>query len=207
MPNGHNATPRFYHPALLLAACGVSAWFYADRPGVWWGVAAVAVAAERAGWAGLMMIQRSILFASLLACACAVAPPAPPTEDDVVRLEAAALAGQREAIRGLFELRARAHGPVTNVGVLEVSDMILGNCARLSPRIFLEALTIDRDFWRLDALLGNCGPELVDMFEAQAAELRARRAALLTVDAASLRETRDASLLELTRSIGRERHP
>jgi hypothetical protein len=45
MPNGHNATPRFYHPALILAACGLAGWFYADRQGLWWAVAAVAAAA------------------------------------------------------------------------------------------------------------------------------------------------------------------
>ena len=45
MPNGHNATPRFWHPALLLAACGFSVWFYADRQGLSWAVAAVAAAA------------------------------------------------------------------------------------------------------------------------------------------------------------------
>src|SRR5262245_13425039 len=77
----------------------------------------------------------SLLVASLLAGACAVAPSAPATEEDVERLEPAAMAGQHEAIRGLFELYTRSDGAVS-----EGIDQVLGTCARLAPQTFLEEL-------------------------------------------------------------------
>lgn len=49
MPNGHNATPRFYHPVLLLIACAVAIWFYGSHRSLWWAGLAL-VAAAGCGW-------------------------------------------------------------------------------------------------------------------------------------------------------------
>ena len=93
---------------------------------------------------------RSLAFALLAACAGA---PELATEDDVLALEAAALAGDRSAIRESFQLRDRIL-PGAN---LEIDDMLLGSTIRRWPRLFLEELQrYDADgSLYLDGILGN----------------------------------------------------
>ena len=69
------------------------------------------------------MISRQLFLAALLSsplCSCAAEGPV--TEADVDSLEAAALAGDRSAVRTLFELRARADGAAA-----ESIDITLGS--------------------------------------------------------------------------------
>ena len=159
------------------------------------------------------MVHRWISAVTLLACACAVRPNAPATEDDVIALEPAAAAGEREAIRALFDVHAQGDGAVA-----EGADMVLGTCARRVPQVFLEELVrfreeLVRNGHRWDLMghvLCNAGIELVDDFAAQAAELEARRAALMTVTTPSLREARDACVsvlreqIEMCRALARQ---
>lgn len=176
----------------------------ARRSGVSWpsnspqdpAIAAAAIAAQRQRrWAGMLMGRRSPFSVLLLMSACAV-HCMPATESELDQLEGAACAGQGEAIRKLFDLRRRSDGAVA-----EAIDMVLGVCARRVPLVFLEELAGHGSLAGLDHMLGNCGPELVDMLDAQGAELAARRDALLTVDVASLREPRDACVSTLQRMI------
>jgi hypothetical protein len=51
----------------------------------------------------------------------------------------------------------------------------------------------------------NCGAELVDDYAGQAAELEARRAALMTVTAPALREARDACVSVLREDVENRR--
>ena len=118
------------------------------------------------------------------------------TEADVLALESSAHAGKREAIRSLFNLQTRSDGAVS-----EYIDIVLGSTIRKNPQVFLEELKRAEKKGRVDALLGNTGPDLVDRFEEQAVELKNRRAALLTVGEASLIEVRDACIRELDRQI------
>jgi len=152
------------------------------------------------------MVHRWILAVALLTCACAVPAHASPTEDDVIALEPAAVAGDREAIRALFDL-ARGDGAIA-----EGADMVLGTCARLVPQVFLEELVgfpksvRSGSAWGgLGYVLCNCGAELVDDYAGQAAELEARRAALMTVTTPALREARDACVSVLREDVENRR--
>jgi len=128
---------------------------------------------------------------------CSGGPPLTPsyaTEDDVVQLEPAALAGDRSAIRALFAMCADG-------AVAESIDDVLGKTVRIAPQVFLEELSsswrgesVRRDGAHAPCLPGLlcCNFDLVDEFQAQAREAEARRAALLAVDAPSLRQFRDA---------------
>lgn len=124
------------------------------------------------------------------------AAPPPATEADVLALESSALAGKREAIRSLFNLQTRSDGAVS-----EYIDIVLGSTIRKYPQLFLEELKRAEKNVRLDALVGNTGPDLVDRFDEQAVELKSRRAALRTVREASLIEVREACIRELDREI------
>jgi hypothetical protein len=124
----------------------------------------------------------------------AASPPA--TEADVSALESSARAGNREAIRALFSLHARSDGAVA-----EYIDIVLGGTIRMHPQVFLEELHLAGRKIRLDSLLGNTGPDLVDRFQEQAVELKKRKAALLTVHKGSLIQLRDECIRELDRQI------
>jgi hypothetical protein len=124
------------------------------------------------------------------------AAPPPATEADVSALKSSALAGDRKAIRSLFNLYPRSDGAVS-----EYIDIVLGGTIRNHPQVFLEELNRASRKIRLDALLGNTGPDLVDRFEEQAVELKSRKTALLTVREASLIEVRDACIRQLDRLI------
>jgi hypothetical protein len=142
--------------------------------------------------------RAAVLAAALAAgSGCANAPtPEPATEDDVIALEPAALAGDRAAVRALFELRCRCDG-----AVLEIDDMILGSTIRPWPQLFLmELQRYERDGGRaayLDGMLCNKGPGLVDEFELQRREALLRIAALQSIDAADLAEVRDRCIATL----------
>jgi hypothetical protein len=124
----------------------------------------------------------------------AASPPA--TEADVSALKSSALVGNREAIRALFSLYARSDGEVS-----ECIDIVLGGTIREHPQVFLEELHRASIKIRLDALLGNTGPDLVDRFQEQAVELKKRKASLLTVHEDSLIQVRDVCIRELDRQI------
>ena len=144
------------------------------------------------------MAQRWILAVTLLSCACTAPPGAAPTEDDVFAVEAAAVAGDREAIRALFDVRNRALGRA----VAEGADMVLGTCARLLPQVFLEELVRNGSVWGgLGYVLCNAGIEFANDSAAQADELEARRAALMTVTTPALLEARDACVSVLDEEI------
>jgi hypothetical protein len=138
------------------------------------------------------VVTGSLVCAVLLGCAAAPASEWA-TEDDVVRLEPGALAGDRAAIRALFELRADG-------AVAEAIDVVLGSTIRPWPALFLQELQRcerRRGPWELDGLLGNNGPALVDEFELQRRESLLRIAALQSVGAAELAELRDRCIAKL----------
>ncbi len=142
-----------------------------------------------------MSYSHSFLLAVLFWCTgCASRAPTFATEDDVVRLEPAALAGDRAAIRALFTMCADG-------AVAEYIDDVLGKTVRVAPQVFLEELassgrgeSVRRQGARALCLphLLCCNFDLVDEFDAQARESEARKLALLTVDEPALRQLRDA---------------
>ncbi len=111
-------------------------------------------------------------------------------------LESSALSGNRENIRALFNLYARSDGSVA-----EYIHIVLGGIICEHPQMFLEELNRFNKKIRLDSLLGNTGPELVDRFQERAVELKRRKAALLTVHDESLIQVRDACIHKLNRQI------
>ena len=141
-------------------------------------------------------IQATLTAVLLVAGSEISAAPPPATEADVLALEASALAGKRDAIRALFNLQTRSDGAVS-----EYIDIVLGSTIRKNPKVFLEELKRSEKKTRLDALVGNTGPDLVDRFEEQAVELKRRREALRTVHEPSLIEVRDACIRELDGEI------
>ncbi len=110
-------------------------------------------------------------------------------------LKKSAEAGDREAVRKLFGFYPRSDGAVT-----EDIDMILGNVARLRPGIFLEELKLSNAGHGKCTNVGNT-LELTDQTDAQLAELRARRKALLSVTELPLRGLRDDCIRKLDHSI------
>lgn len=146
---------------------------------------------------GIMNLLMATIATLLLAAGSETfAAPPSATEADVLALESSALAGKREAIRSLFNLQTRSDGAVS-----ADIDIVLGNTIRKYPQMFLEELKRAEKKDRLDALVGNTGPDLVDRLEEQAVELKSRRAALRAVREASLFEVRDACIRELDRQI------
>ena len=131
----------------------------------------------------------------ILFCGATYAAQADLAESDVMALQQSAEAGDRGAVSKLFGFYPRSDGAVT-----EDIDMILGNVARRHPRLFLEELK------RSNAGHGNCTTvgntlELTDQTEAQLAELRARRKALLSVTDLPLKKLRDNCISELDEDI------
>ena len=109
--------------------------------------------------------------------------------------------GNRIAVREVFALN-------TDGASAETQDIILGTLITVNPRMFLQELqrsektSGDR---YLPGLLGNLGASYVDRIEAQIHELRARKAALLTVHDKSWLKLRNkciASLDEQIKSLG-----
>ena len=147
-------------------------------------------------------MRRTLPLWLVLAAACAEPQPRVATEEDIERLEPAVRAGDRAAIRALFD--CDANGAATT----EYKCAVLGTAIRVAPRVFLEELVrnAQRRDWPvekdgcLDCLLGHC-PELVDDFPAQEAETRLRAAALASVDGEELRVARDACLRVLAAQI------
>lgn len=146
-------------------------------------------------WRWLDTGMRSLSLAiPLLTVTCVQHVPTYATEDDVVRLEPAALAGDRAAIRALFAMCADG-------AVAESIDDLLGKTVRVAPRVFLEELAISgrgeqvrREGARALCLphLLCCNFDLVDEFDARARESEARKMAILQVDEPVLRQLRDA---------------
>lgn len=106
-------------------------------------------------------------------------------------------AGNREAVRTVFALH-------TDGASAETQDIVLGTLITVNPRMFLQELqrsqktTGDR---YLPGLLGNLGYDYVDRFKAQIHELRARKAALLTVHDTSLLQLRNTCVASLDKQI------
>jgi hypothetical protein len=141
-------------------------------------------------------IIKAIMVSLLVVGVPLVAASPPATEADVSALKSSALAGNREAIRALFNLYTRSDGAVS-----EYIDIVLGDTICEHPQVFLEELHRASRKIRLDALLGNTGADLVDRFQEQAVELKKRKAALLTVHEHSLIQVRDTCIRELDRQI------
>ena len=147
------------------------------------------------GYSRWLLLARVLSLAiPLVAAACASRAPTYATEDDVIRLEPAALAGDRAAIRALFAMCADG-------AVAEGINDVLGKTVRVAPQVFLEELassgrgeSVRREGARAPCLPGllMCDFDLVDEFDAQAREWEARKVALLTVDEPALRQLRDA---------------
>ena len=121
------------------------------------------------------------------------------SEEDVFALQPSAEAGDRMAIRKLFEL-----APYSDGAAAEDIDVALGRTIRNHPQLFLEELrrsssaTCDRCF---PGLVGNTGDELVDRFDDQAKELTQRRKALASVNKKSLADLRKKLLRVLDKQI------
>lgn len=117
------------------------------------------------------------------------------SEDTVLALRGAALAGERSAVRTLFDLYPLADGAAT-----EDIDVILGEVAREHPRLFLEELSADAT--RLACSnISNTGELLVDQLDGMLEELKRRRDSLLSVSEGSLIGLRDECVSQLEESI------
>jgi len=101
------------------------------------------------------------------------------SEEEVFALQASAEAGDRIAIRKLFELFPHSGGAVT-----EDIDVVLGRTIHNHPQLFLEELIrsgrANCDLC-LPSLVGNAGDELVDRLSDQVKELAIRQKALKSV--------------------------
>jgi hypothetical protein len=103
----------------------------------------------------------------------------------------------KAAVKKLFNTRADG-------AVAEEVDIILGKLTRTNPKLFLEGLS---QSWRancdscLHGLVGNTGDKLVERFEDQLKELKARRRALLGVNTQELKPLRDKCLRALDDDI------
>lgn len=116
-------------------------------------------------------------------------------ESDVMALQKSAESGDRRVVRKLFSFYPRSDGAVT-----EDIDTVLGNVARRYPRMFLEELKLSNAGHGKCTTVGNT-LELTDQTDAQLAELRARREALLSVTDSPLRKLRDDCINELDQDI------
>jgi hypothetical protein len=138
--------------------------------------------------------SRIAIVATTCALGCIATARGPATEDEVAALEPRAIAGDRAAVRALFELYPLADGAVA-----EGIDMALGNVVRPHPRLLLEEWLhsgLLADEWVRGHLLGNL-IEWVDDCAAQQREIGLRIAALETVTVPSLHALRDACLATL----------
>lgn len=116
----------------------------------------------------------------------------------VLSLEQSALAGDRSAIRTLFQLRPQADGAAA-----EYINIVLGQTIENDATVFLEELQRTPRTFKLSGLLGNLGPDYVDEFERQAKELRKRMNALECVKAESLASVKEECLAALGKSAQR----
>jgi hypothetical protein len=121
------------------------------------------------------------------------------TEEQVSVLLPPTEAGDRMAIRKLFELYQYSDGAVS-----EDIDVALGRTIRKHPQLFLEELNrsgranCERC---LPSLVGNTGEELVDRLQAQVKELDKRKNALKAVHQKSLEKLRDKLVRILNEGI------
>ena len=142
-----------------------------------------------------MFSRIAILGALLLVPTQALWAQARPSEDDVFALSPLARAGDRSAVRQLFELYTRSSGAVT-----EDIDVILGRVAEAYPVLFLQELLRSPSHSGCSNV-SNTGEEFVDHPEEQRRELQARREALQSVAQSSLVSLRDSCIAQLDENI------
>jgi hypothetical protein len=112
-------------------------------------------------------------------------------------LERLVRAGNTDSIKIAFRLQAISDGHNS-----ELIYRALGALIVEKPRLFLLCLKENLQYvMRLDALLGNLGPQYVDAPERQLAELRRRREAISSVEDESVALIQKKVLHELNRQI------
>lgn len=100
----------------------------------------------------------------------------------------------RQALRIAFLFDVRFDGDFS-----ETMDIYIGRIIKTNPLMFLqEAKNHEHLIDRWDALVGNFGPDLVDMEDQQEDECRVRVAALKSVQIDSLKNVRDKCIAELS---------
>jgi hypothetical protein len=120
-------------------------------------------------------------------------------------------ARDRDAVRLAFALFSVTDGGAAS----EDLDIMLGKLIRIDPKLFLaelstynnrvpETLLVRYPNWRMDGLLGNCGEEYVDLFNANCLELNRRAQALRSVTDPTLSNIKAICLAELNRQVKSE---
>jgi hypothetical protein len=106
-------------------------------------------------------------------------------------------AGKLKALDQAFVLRAKSDGAAA-----EDIDIAIGKSILHNPKNFLIALWENRSgVQRLDALLGNLGPDYVDDFKKQKIELEKRLAAIHSVRDPAVKKVRAECEEQLKRLI------
>ena len=114
-------------------------------------------------------------------------------ENHLGTLEGQVYLGDSTAVDLAFRLNPTADGVIA-----EDLDMILGDVIRMNPALFLKVLKRYRPLInRLDALVGNFGPEFVDDPAAQLKEADARIKSLKGVSDSDVKAVRDECVKEL----------
>jgi hypothetical protein len=112
---------------------------------------------------------------------------------DIKMLEKQIYSSDKEAVKLGFELHQLTDGSYT-----ETMDIILGSLIRINAKLFLETLCSYRNkIARLDALVGNLGPQYIDRYEAQKLEAKLRIEALSKICDPKLNKLRDECIKSL----------
>lgn len=142
-----------------------------------------------------MLKPTTLLFAGFLLGTSVALGQGSVSEDTVLALREAAVAGEHSAVRTLFDIY-----PLTDGAATEDIDVILGEVAREHPRLFLEELSLhatEKDC----SITSNTGERLVDQPDGALLELERRRDSLLSVSESSLIGLRDKCVAHLEESI------
>ncbi|WP_329743343.1 hypothetical protein [Dyella sp. A6] len=118
-------------------------------------------------------------------------------EEQVFAYANAVASGNRTAVRTVFSLN-------TDGASAEAQDIVLGKLIKVNPKMFLEELQRSQFAGCklcMPGLLGNLGYDYVDHPAAQLRELRARKAALLTVHNKPLLQLRNKCIAALEQQI------
>lgn len=108
-------------------------------------------------------------------------------EENLSILERRVITSNRNSVRLAFLLFTVSDGDFS-----EELDIMLGKLIRLNPNLFLQELKAHREIVaRIDALVGNFGPEFVDKEEDQKKEAELRIAALKSVRKKELADVKD----------------
>lgn len=110
---------------------------------------------------------------------------------------AVTLTGTQKSFEQAFESLLKS-----DAAVAEEWDIEIGKKIKTHPTNFLKTLKRYRNkVTRLDALLGNLGPEFVDDFSRQKIELQKRIQSLGSVNSGTLRPVRKECIEELKKQI------